>query len=547
MDSFLTTLKQLGAARLAIMGAIFMGLVMFFVFVSYRVTVPDMKLLYSDLSSVDSSAVAGKLEESGITFQISPDGSKVIVPEDQVGRARMLLAEAGLPNGGSLGYEIFDQDSGFGTTNFVQNINQVRALEGELARTISSLENIRSTRVHLVLPQRELFSREQRRASASVFLGIRSGVQIDREKILAIQSLVASAVADLKPDGVSIIDSNGNLLASKEAEGIGASGVRAEERKLNFERRLIEKIEDQVSRVVGFGKVRATVTAEMNFDRISTNEELYDPAGQVVRSSQVTEESALEREATPEDISVNNNLPGVGGDLLVDGQPSAENSRIEEVTNYEISKTIRSTVREVGEVRKLSVGILVDGRYQTNEAGERVYEPRSDEEIERIETLVRSAVGYNEDRGDIIEVVNLQFAQVDTNEEYVEAGQLLGFDKNKLLDVAEIVTVAIMIILVILLVLQPMVNKLLETAVVAGGSDSLETELLAASPTNPALAAPSGGGSGEDGEEEEEESLINIHGVEGKVKASSIKRVEEIVENYPQETLSVIRNWMAEE
>ena len=170
MDSFLETLKELGPARLGIMGATIFVLLLFFVFISMRVTVPEMQLLYSDLSTVDSAAVAGHLEKNSIKFIITADGSKITVPEDQVGRARMLLAEAGLPNGGSLGYELFDESSGFGTTNFVQNINQVRALEGELARTITSLDGIRSTRVHIVLPQRELFSREQRNASASVFL-----------------------------------------------------------------------------------------------------------------------------------------------------------------------------------------------------------------------------------------------------------------------------------------------------------------------------------------------------------------------------------------
>ncbi len=546
MDNLLETLKQLGAARLGIMAGVFLGLILFFVFISLRITVPDMKLLYADLSTVDAASVAAKLESSGVPYDVSPDGAKIFTPEDQVGRARMLLAEAGLPNGGNMGYELFDEDSGFGTTNFVQNINQVRALEGEIARTIMSVENIRSARVHIVLPQRELFSREQRTASASIFLGIRPGVQIEREKILAIQSLVASSVPDLKPGQVSIIDSNGNLLASMEDQGVDMMAAKAEEMRLNYERRLIEKIEDQVNRIVGYGKVRATVTAEMNFDRISMNEELYDPAGQVVRSTQVTEENSLERDgASPEDVSVGNNLPGIGGDLLSENQPSAEDNRVEETTNYEISKTIRNTVREVGEIKKLSVAVLVDGRYVRDEDGNKVYTPRPQQELDQISALVRTAVGFNDTRGDQIEVVNLPFAQVDTNEEFIDAGQLLGFDKNKILDVAEIMTVAIMIILVILLVLQPMVNKLLDTVPTSAPlQDSLETELLASSPMNPALTGPAGDA---DEEDEEDESLINIHGVEGKVRASSIKKVEEIVENYPNETLSVIRSWMTQE
>jgi len=279
VDSFSETIKQLGVARLGIMGAIIVGMLLFFTFVSFRVSAPDMALLYSDLSNMDSSAVAAKLEETEIPYRISPDGTRVEVPQDSVGRARMLLAQEGLPNGGSLGYELFDEQSGFGTTNFVQNVNQVRALEGELARTIGSLENIRSARVHLVLPQRELFSRESRQSSASVFLGLRPGVNIASEQISSIQSLVASAVPELNVAYVSIVDNTGKLLArGGEDAGTLMSG-KAEERRLGYESRLTQKIEDQVSRIVGFGNVRATVTAEMNFDRISTNEELYDPEG----------------------------------------------------------------------------------------------------------------------------------------------------------------------------------------------------------------------------------------------------------------------------
>lgn len=542
MDSFLETLRQLGPARLGVMGAILVGLVMFFIFISFRVSSPEMQLLYSDLSGVDSGAIAAKLEESDINYEISPDGSRIVVPEPDVGRSRLLLAEAGLPNGGSMGYEIFDQNSGFGTTNFVQNINQVRALEGELARTISSLESVRSSRVHLVLPQRELFSRESRASSASVYLGVRPGANVEREQILSIQSLIASAVPDLKSSNVTIIDSNGSLLSKGGGEDESQlMAMKTEDLRRNYESRLTEKVEDQVSRIVGYGNVRASVTAEINFDRISTNEEIFDPET-VVRSSQVTEESSQEREPLSEDVSVQNNLPGVGGDLLGGEEPTAESTRLEEITNYEISRTTRSTVREAGEVQRLSIGILVDGRYSTNEEGEKVYEPRSQEELEQIESLVRSAIGYDQERGDMIEVVNMRFAEIDTDEELMDERLLFGFEKNALLDMAEIFTVAIMIILVVTLVLQPMVGRLLAVESPSGDED-LETDLLAMSPANPALTGPSDGGE----EQKDEESLIDIQGVEGKVKASSVRKVEEIIDNYPNESVSVIRSWMTEE
>lgn len=546
MNSFLETLKQLGPSRIAIMGAILLGLLMFFVFVSIRATAPELKLLYSDLSTIDSGAVAAELESNEIVYEISADGTRIMVPEDNVGRARMLLAEKGLPNGGSMGYEIFDNQSGFGTTNFVQNINQVRALEGELSRTIGALENIRSARVHLVLPKRELFSREAQEARASVFLGIRPGAQLSRSNIAAIQSLVSSSVSDLKVSNVSVIDSNGNLLAEGGQDGEGLMSAKAEERRLAYEAQLTRKIEDQVGRVVGFGNVRATVTAEMNFDRISTNEELYDPESQVVRSSQTTEENATEREPPEQEVSVENNLPGISGDLLLDGQqPSLESNRIEEVTNFEISRTVRSVVREVGEIQKLAVAVLVDGRYTTTEEGEKVYQARTEEEMEQIRSLVRTAVGIDANRGDQVEVVNMQFADIDTDIEGVDDRMLFGFEKSDLLDTAEILTIAIMIILVVLLVLQPMVSRLL-SAESAQIDEELEADLLAARPESPALAAPDM----QDPEGiniEDEESMIKIAGVDGKVKASSVKKVEEIVENYPEETVAVIRSWMTQD
>ena len=543
MNSFFETLKQLGPARLGIMSAVILGLVLFFIFVSVRITVPEMKLLYGDLSAVDSGAIATKLQEANIDFDISQDGTKIIAPEDQISRARMILAAAGLPNGGSLGYELFDEQSSFGTTNFVQNINQVRALEGELARTIMSLEVVRSARIHLVLPQRELFSRDKRQASASVFLGIHPGAQIEREQVVAIQSLVASAVPDLKTKNVSIIDSNGNLLIKGGETGASLLSMKAEEMRRDYETRLTSKIEDQISRIVGHGKVRATVTAEVNFDRTSTNEELFDPEGQVIRSSQLTEESSKETDAANNDnVSIDNNLPGVGGDLLGGQGPSSENARLEEVTNYEISKTIRNTVRETGEIKSLSIAVLVDGTYTVDSEGVETYVPRSQDDLDQIEALVRSATGFNEDRGDLLEVINLQFAKVDTNEAFVDSYQILGFNKDKLLEFAEILTVMVMILLVIILVLQPMINKLL-ASVEHTPEEDLEAELLAAAPVSPALAAPQQS----EASSAIDESLVNIHGVEGKVKASTVKKVEEIIDNYPLETISVIRSWMTQE
>lgn len=561
MNSFLETLRKLGPARLAVMGAVILGLLVFFVFISMRISTPSLKLLYSDLSTVDSSAIAAKLEDEEIRYNISNDGTRVMVPADEIGRARMLLAEAGLPNGGSMGYEIFDSQSGFGTTNFVQNINQVRALEGELSRTISSLDTVRNARVHIVLPQRELFSRENIEARASVVLNIEPGERIDRKGALAIQSLVSSAVPDMQAQNVSVLDQTGTLLARGEEDDSVLFDNRSEELKRTTENRMRQNIEEIVGKIVGFGNVRATVTADLNFDRITTNEEIYDPET-VVRSTQVTEESSVEREPLDNEVGVENNLPGAADNLLLDQEPTAENNRIEEVTNFEISRTVRNRVSEVGVVRKLSVAVLVDGTYttETNADGEevRTYQPRSQEELDQISALVRSAVGIDEDRGDAIEVVNLQFADVPVEDMFVD-NRILGFETSEIKDLVEVIIVTIAIVLVVLLVLRPMVGRILEVPE-NSRDDELEIDLLTSGQSHPALEGPRGEGGGNYDDDDEEDNrnpllrgsskdddMIDMTKVEGQVKASSLRKVEDIVEAYPQETVSVLRSWMTQE
>ncbi|MEC9236146.1 MAG: flagellar basal-body MS-ring/collar protein FliF, partial [Pseudomonadota bacterium] len=545
MNGFLDVIKQIGPARLGIMGGVVLALLAFFVFVSLRVSTPDYSLLYRDLSSADAGQVAAALEVAQIPYQISQDGSSVLAPEDQVGRARMLLAEQGLPNGGSMGYEIFDKQSGFGTTNFVQNVNQVRALEGELSRTIISLSPIRSARVHLVLPKRELFSRESLPASASVFLGLVPGNSLSREQVVSIQSLVASAVPQLKADDVSIVDSNGNLLARGGEDGDALLTQRGEEMRRSYERRVQNNIEELVGNVVGYNKVRANVTVDLKFDRVSTNQELYDPEGQVVRSTQTVEESDRERAPQNQGVSVENNLPGIGGDLLGMDSPTQEASRVEETTNYEISKTIRSTVSEVGEVNKLSIAVLIDGSYVMDEEGNKTYSPRTQQQLDQIYALVRSAVGFDEARGDSLEVINMQFAEVEIGD-IEQTDTILGFAKDDLLETAEVLTVAVMIILVVLLVLQPMIGRLISAGAAEGedeGSIAIENELLGSGTSQQMLASPgpTGAGGAEmpmgeldfDSTDEEDVDMISMDRIAGQVKASSVKKVEDIIDQYP--------------
>ncbi len=389
-----------------------------FVFLTTRLTTPSMALLYGDLTMADSSRIVTKLESMNVPHEIRGNGSAVLVPSDQVTRLRMAIAQEGLPTGGSMGYEIFDRSESLGTSSFVLNINHLRALEGELARTIASLNYVRSARVHLALPKRELFSRDQQEPTASVVLQMNGGRRLDKGEVQGIQNLVAAAVPKLKPSKISILDGQGTLLARARDEAAGSDSTTAngEDVKSTYEARASRMIEEMLERVVGPNRVRAEVTAEMDFDRISTTSESYDPDGQVVRSTQSVEETSRSRDGeTQSPVSVASNIPPPlsqpqAAPPTVSGN-TAQSNRNEETVNYEISRTTKVHVRESGMVKRVSVAVVVDGTYADNGSGQRTYQPRSAEDIEQLTKLVKSAVGYDENRGDKVELVNLRFIQ----------------------------------------------------------------------------------------------------------------------------------------
>ncbi|MCK5166796.1 MAG: flagellar M-ring protein FliF, partial [Rhodospirillaceae bacterium] len=213
MDTLLQSLKNLGPMRLAIMGAVFIGMIAFFIYLATRLTAPQMALLYGDLQGTDSSSIVTQLSSQNIPFELRAGGAEVHVPASRVGEIRLQMAGQGIPSGGSIGYELFDKQSGMGSTNFQQNVNLVRALEGELARTIGTIDSVKSARIHLVMPKRELFQRQQSKPSASVFLKMNGANRLDNQQASAVQHLIAAAVPGLSPQSISIIDSKGELLA----------------------------------------------------------------------------------------------------------------------------------------------------------------------------------------------------------------------------------------------------------------------------------------------------------------------------------------------
>ena len=557
MNSLSDTFRSLGPARLGLMAAVAAGTLAFFIYLTSRLATPEMALLYADLDPQDSGQIVSRLEQRNTPLRIGADGTQIFVPADEVGRLRVAMAEEGLPAGGSIGYEIFDRSEGLGTTSFVQNVNHVRALEGELARTIRAITRIKQARVHLVLPKRELFSRDRQEPTASIVIAMQGGKRLERQQVLAIQHLVSAAVPGLKPTMVSIIDSAGNLLARNAEEGdLQGTSTTAEEMRVAHETRLIRTVEELLERSVGRGNVRVQVSADMDFDRVTENAETFDPDGQVVRSTQTVEEQSgsTDGQGLPP-VTVGGNLPDA--DLgAADASGSQSNAlRNEETVNYEISRTVRTHVRESGAVKRLSVAVLINGTTTVAEDGTTTYEPRSDEEMQQLSSLVRSAVGLDEERGDKLEIVNLPFAATNVNLGDGEGSGFFGFTEAQLMRVAEVLVLGVVAVLVLLLVVRPLVGRMVE----GGGGEAgagvgrLADRSGASAGRHAALAGP-----GLDGEErlqpsnsevvaEEIDQMIDLNKVEGRVRASSVRKIGEIVDKHPDEAVAIIRNWLYQE
>jgi flagellar M-ring protein FliF len=531
--------KTLGAPRIAAMVAVTLALVGFFAFLILRVSSPQMTPLFTDLSYEDSSAIVKELERQGVGYELRNDGGTVMVPKDRVARLRMSLAGEGLPKGGGVGYEIFDKSDALGTTSFVQNINNLRALEGELARTIRAIDRVVAARVHLVLPERPLFSRDKVEPSASIVLKVHG--TLEPQQVRAIRHLIASAVNGLKPQRVSIVDESGRLLA--DGSGTDDFGeVSADERRISFEKRLREQVDAIVSSVVGPGRARIQVNADFDFNRITETSDKYDPEGRVVRSSQTREESSAS-ETRDNQVTVGNEIPGNnqqrGGGADASAPPRDQNKKSEEIVNYEISKTTKTEVIEGGRVNRISVAVLVDGVYGKNDRGDVVYEPRTKEEIEQIAALVRTAIGFDQKRGDQVEVVNLRFAETQATPINEPNGWLaaLQFTKDDIMRAIEMGVMGLLGLVVLLMVVRPLVRRML-------------------APELPAVAAlPAGGGQLTDvlaavesikAEPSETARKIDIAQIQGQVHAQSVQKVGELADRNPSEAVSIIRQWMME-
>jgi flagellar M-ring protein FliF len=525
-------LRGLGASRLMAMIAVTAALIGFFAFVIMRVTTPQMTTLFTDLSLEDSSSIIKDLDRQGIPYEIRNEGSVIMVPKDKVTRLRMKLAEGGLPKGGGVGYEIFDKSDALGTTSFVQNINHLRALEGELARTIRAVDRIQAARVHLVLPERPLFSREAPEPSASIVVRVRG--TLEPQQVRAIRHLVASAVSGLKPQRVSIVDESGQLLADGAASDVDQAV--GDERRAAFEKRMRKQVEDIVSSVVGQGRARVELAADFDYNKITQTSDKFDPEGRVLRSTQTREESSATAENNGQ-VTVNNELPG---NQQNNNAPAArdQSKKTEETNNYEISRTTKTEVTEAGRVNRISVAVLVDGSYAKNDKGEQVYKERAKDELDRIAALVRSAIGFDQKRGDQVEVVNLKFAEAPAVAAITEPTGLFGmlqFTKDDVMYIIELGVMMLLGLVVMFMVVRPLVKRILASEEMAALTRAApEPAPIEAQAGGQALLASSG------------PNFIDVAQVQGQVHAQSVHRVGELAERNPSETAAIVRQWLGE-
>ncbi|HEY5794299.1 MAG TPA: flagellar basal-body MS-ring/collar protein FliF [Bosea sp. (in: a-proteobacteria)] len=534
--------------------AVTLALVGFFGFVMLRMSQPAMSVLFSDLSQQDVSAILKELDTRNVKYELRGDGQTVLVAKADVPRLRLDLASKGIPAGGGVGYEIFDKGDAFSSTSFVQNINHLRALEGELSRTIRSISRVQAARVHLVIPEKRLFERDREPPRASIALKLVG--DLDAAQVRAVRHLVSSAVDGLKPERVSIVDERGRLLADGAQTDNGIAGLGIEERQVGIEKRLKLQIEDIVASIVGHGRARVQVSAALDSNRIESRSETFDPESRVVRSSQNrTEATTTSENGGP--VTVGNELPGAQGGQGGTAAPKDASQKNEEVVNYEISRTTRTEVLEGGRVKKLSVAVLVDGTYTRAPNGELSYQPRSNEDLERIGQLVRTAVGFDDGRGDKIEVVNLRFAEAPPAvTDLVEQSlmqQLLSFTKEDLVRFAELGVISLLTLIVLMVVVRPLLKQVLAPesgvgralpAFMRSGAVVTTTDATGDPAGSRALATVSEGMPLE--VDAPSERMLAVAQIKGQLKAQSVEKIGQMVSQNPADSVAVLRTWIHE-
>jgi len=494
-----------------------------------RADAPQMGYLYTDLDPSSAQAMVERLQNENVPFQLSADGTAVMAPQERLAELRMSMATDRL--GGKIGYAVLDQEEPFGVSSSRARLNETRAIEGELAQSINSLEDVLQARVHIVMPERAMFATEPRRATAAVTVKTRG--RLSGESVQAIRYLVSSSVPELSPESVSIVDQSGALLArAGEAGALG--GGDADERQKAVEAELRQEIEYLLEPIVGAGKVRAEVAATIERDQTREEASVVDPDLQAISRQVMVESSdeSDENDAGAMAATVADQLPDAEAAAGGEGGDSRRARRAEtsEDTVYENSRTNTVKVRAPGAVARLSVAVLVDG----GEGG--LPQPQ----VQRLQRLVENAIGFNAERGDSVVVESMPFTAGDAGA--AEDGILSNLPMDQIFSVLKLLIIAAVGLLVVRM-LRPRRDRRAvggeETQAALGAPDKDSLALLPdGQQREAALAGPEGSPNLLDQE-------VALAQVDGRVKLSAIKRIGDAVSASPAEAASVIRQWMA--
>jgi len=443
----------------------------------YWNSTPDYQVLFSNLSQEDAGEMVAKLKEKKIPFELSPGGTSILVPKEKVYDVRLALTAEGLPKGGGVGFEVFDRTS-LGTTDFVQKLNYQRAMQGELARTIKQIKEVEQARVHIVTPKESLFVEEQKKPTASVFLKTRSGMSLSSSQVEGIVHLVASAIEGLEPGHITVVDTSGRILSKRnDSSLIGQMSTNQLEYQRNLEEGYKRKIQGMLEEMLGLNKAIARVSADIDFQQVDITEERFDPNG-VVRSEQKNSERSSSNSGvkTPDAKSENPAEKATSRGRTRTAAESAAKTptpapgpfstnqaeRQNEIRNFEISKINKHIKNPVGSVKKLSVAVIIDGIYKEAADGKggpktKQFIARPPEEMEKLVNIVKTAMGYDEKRGDQIEVISMPFSWAITEEEPKAAS---GFPWREYLLVAYKPVVSLVLaVLFIFFVVRPLLKR----------------------------------------------------------------------------------------
>lgn len=547
LEKLWANLLGLGVRRLAALGVVGLAVAAAVGLGSYYLSRSDFETLYGGLNAQDVSRIGAALKEAGIPFDVNAEGTKVMVNRNQTAEARMLLAEKGLPSSSNAGYELFDKLGPIGLTSFMQEVTRVRALEGELARTIQAMKGIKAARVHIVMPETGSFRRGRQPASASVV--IRTDMAADGSSTQAIRHLVAAAVPGLTVDDISVLNTDGTVLASA-GDASSASSTRMVELEKTISKEASDNVRKTLTPYLGLDNFEVSVAARLNMDKRQTNETNFDPDSKVERSLRVVKETGSQQNSTSRTpVGVEQNIPNeAAGSTGAGDQSKRANERREDLTNYELNSKTVSTVSEGYRVEALTIAVVINRKRLLATLGESAAPEAVQAQIKEVERLVGTAAGVDLKRGDQVSVVAVEFAEEPHLSEPFDSGSLIAQLIGLVAGLVKAGTVLGVAFMVIWFGLRPLTRMLLTqpaTQVAGGaltGSEAGGGEAAAIAGGQSAAAAAALGALSK--ASLEEPNLIED--LTGEVLRVSQKRLEQMVELDEEQAANILKQWMRE-